>query len=56
MAKLDAAQARARAHQTPYWSAYSFDVRPGVARVPKEHSGGLHGTVEIAPAGAEVTA
>ena len=32
------------------------DVRPGVARVPKEHSGGLHGTVEIAPAGAEVTA
>jgi len=30
MAKLEAAQARGRARQTPYWSAYSFDVRPGV--------------------------
>ncbi len=26
------------------------DLRPGVARVPKEHSGGLHGAVDIAPA------
>ena len=34
MAKLDAAQARARARQTPYWSAYTFDVRPGVAVDP----------------------
>jgi HEAT repeat protein len=34
MAKLDAAQARARTRQTPYWSAYSFDVRPGVAVDP----------------------
>src|SRR5262245_60759241 len=31
MSKLDAAQAKARARSTPYWSAYSFDVRPGVA-------------------------
>src|ERR1044071_4814620 len=34
MAKLDAAQARARARQTPYWSAYTFDVRSGVAVDP----------------------
>jgi HEAT repeat protein len=34
MARLDAAQARARARQTPYWSAYAFDVRPGVAVDP----------------------
>jgi hypothetical protein len=34
MARLDAAQARARSRQTPYWSAYAFDVRPGVAVDP----------------------
>ena len=34
MAKLDAAQGRARTRQTPYWSAYTFDVRPGVAVDP----------------------
>ena len=34
MAKLEAAQARARTRQTPYWSAYTFDVRPGVAVDP----------------------
>ena len=34
MARLDAAQTRARARQTPYWSAYTFDVRPGVAVDP----------------------
>ena len=34
MAKLEAAQTRARARQTPYWSAYSFDVRPGIAVDP----------------------
>src|SRR5689334_14460192 len=34
MARLEAAQTRARAKQTPYWSAYSFDVRPGVAVDP----------------------
>jgi HEAT repeat protein len=31
MAKLDAARERARAKQSPYWSAYAFDVRSGVA-------------------------
>jgi HEAT repeat protein len=35
MARLDAAQARARTRQTPYWSAYAFDVRPGVAVDPE---------------------
>jgi HEAT repeat protein len=34
MARLEAAQARARSQQTPYWSAYTFDVRPGVAVDP----------------------
>jgi len=34
MARLDAAQTRARSRQTPYWSAYTFDVRPGVAIDP----------------------
>jgi len=34
MTKLEAAQARGRTHQTPYWSAYTFDVRPGVAIDP----------------------
>jgi HEAT repeat protein len=34
MARLEAAQSRARARQTPYWSAYSFDVRSGVAVDP----------------------
>lgn len=34
MAKIDAAQARARTSQTPYWSAYTFDVRSGVAVDP----------------------
>jgi HEAT repeat protein len=35
MTRLDAAQARGRTGQTPYWSAYSFDVRPGVAIDPE---------------------
>ena len=34
MTKLEAAQTRGRTRQTPYWSAYSFDVRPGVAIDP----------------------
>ena len=34
LTKLDAAQARGRTKQTPYWSAYTFDVRPGVAVDP----------------------
>ncbi len=43
MARLDAAQARARSRQTPYWSAYSFDVRPGVAVDPAIRE--FHGTM-----------
>src|SRR5215216_5095196 len=35
MAKLEAAQARGRTRQTPYWSAYAFDVRPGIAVDPE---------------------
>lgn len=35
MTKLEAAQARGRTRQTPYWSAYTFDVRPGVAIDPE---------------------
>jgi len=34
MARLDAARERARAKQSPYWSAYAFDVRSGVAIDP----------------------
>jgi HEAT repeat protein len=33
-ARLEAASRRARSGQTPYWSAYAFDVRPGVAVDP----------------------
>jgi HEAT repeat protein len=43
MARLDAAQAKARARQTPYWSAYTFDVRPGVAVDPAVRE--LHGSM-----------
>src|SRR5688572_25326478 len=44
MSKLDAAQARGRTRQTPYWSAYTFDVRPGVAIDPtiREFSGSMN--------------
>jgi len=43
MARLEAAQTRARARQTPYWSAYTFDVRPGVAVDPaiREFNGSM---------------
>src|ERR1051326_6177376 len=43
MARLEAAQSRARPRQTPYWSAYSFDVRPGVAVDPaiREFNGNM---------------
>ena len=34
MTKLEAAQARGRTRQTPYWTAYTFDVRPRVAIDP----------------------
>jgi HEAT repeat protein len=33
-ARLEAASGRARNGKTPYWSAYAFDVRPGVAVDP----------------------
>jgi HEAT repeat protein len=44
MAKLDAAQNRARARGAPYWSAYTFDVRPGVAVDPaiREFNGSMN--------------
>ena len=42
-AKLDAAASRARPTRTPYWSAYSFDVRPGVAVDP--NGGEFHGSM-----------
>lgn len=43
MARLDAASRRGRAGQTPYWSAYSFDVRPGIAIDPGIHE--FHGSM-----------
>ena len=42
-AKLDAAASRARQARTPYWSAYSFDVRPGIAIDPG--MGEFHGSM-----------
>ncbi|MCA1567505.1 MAG: HEAT repeat domain-containing protein [Acidobacteria bacterium] len=42
-AKLDAASTRSRSARTPYWSAYSFDVRPGVAVDP--NGGEFHGSM-----------
>jgi HEAT repeat protein len=44
-AKLEAAATRARASsaRTPYWSAYGFDVRPGVAVDPG--GGEFHGSM-----------
>ena len=44
MARLEAAQTRARGQQTPYWSAYTFDVRPGVAVDPniRDFNGSMH--------------
>jgi len=43
MARLEAARTRARASHTPYWSAYAFDVRPGVAVDPAIHE--FHGSM-----------
>ena len=43
MAKLEAAQSQARSKQMPYWSAYAFDVRPGVAVDPAIRD--FHGTM-----------
>lgn len=41
--RLEAARARGRAGQTPYWSAYAFDVRPGIAIDPGLHE--FHGSM-----------
>ena len=43
MSKLDAARERARAKQSPYWSAYAFDVRSGVAIDPAIRE--FHGSI-----------
>src|SRR5689334_8831859 len=43
MAKLDAARDKARAKQSPYWSAYAFDVRSGVAIDPAIRE--FHGSI-----------
>ena len=42
-ARMEAASRRGRAGQTLYWSAYSFDVRPGVAIDPGIHE--FHGSM-----------
>src|SRR4030095_13929601 len=42
-AKLEAARVKARGGQMPYWSAYTFDVRPGVAIDPGVHE--FHGSM-----------
>jgi HEAT repeat protein len=42
-ARLEAARSRARSSQSPYWSAWSFDVRPGVAVDPTIHE--FHGSM-----------
>jgi HEAT repeat protein len=43
MSKLDSARDRARAKQSPYWSAYAFDVRSGVAVDPAIRE--FHGSI-----------
>jgi HEAT repeat protein len=43
MARLEAARTRARDGQKTYWSAYAFDVRPGVAVDPAIHE--FHGSM-----------
>jgi HEAT repeat protein len=42
-ARLEAASRRGRGGQTPYWSAYAFDVRPNVAVDPNIHE--FHGSM-----------
>jgi HEAT repeat protein len=44
-ARLEAARNRARGGQSPYWSAWAFDVRPGVAVDPNIHE--FHGSVNM---------
>ena len=42
-ARMEAAIRRGRTGQTPFWSAYSFDVRPGVAIDPEINE--FHGSM-----------
>ncbi|HEY8227193.1 MAG TPA: HEAT repeat domain-containing protein [Pyrinomonadaceae bacterium] len=44
MTKLEAARTKARSSTSPYWSAYAFDVRPGVAVDPaiREFNGSIN--------------
>ena len=44
MAKLEAARTKARGSSSPFWSAYAFDVRPGVAVDPgiREFNGSIN--------------
>jgi HEAT repeat protein len=44
MTRLEAAHEKARSSSTPYWSAYAFDVRPGVAVDPaiREFNGSIN--------------
>jgi len=44
MTRLEAAHTQARNSSTPYWSAYAFDVRPGVAVDPaiREFNGSIN--------------
>ena len=44
MARLEAAKTRAASRQSPYWSAYAFDVRSGIAVDPaiREFSGTMN--------------
>jgi HEAT repeat protein len=43
VARLESARVKARDGQMPYWSAYAFDVRPGVAIDPGIHE--FHGSM-----------
>ena len=44
MAKLEAARSKAHSSSSPFWSAYAFDVRPGVAVDPaiREFNGSIN--------------
>ncbi len=50
-ARMDAAQKRARSASTstPFWTAYAFDVRPGIAVDPQAHE--FHGSINYLGSG-----
>ncbi len=50
MARLEAARTKARSSSSPFWSAYAFDVRPGVAVDPaiREFNGSINTIGETA--------